>query len=93
MALPSNTLLAEEIEHPKREWLIRKRGYFYRSDRCGYTKDVIAAGLYTEAEAKAEAAIEPHCMSAIHASEFAAPIKAARALLDRYDFIEGNDKS
>ncbi len=86
MALPDCTILAEQL--PRREWLIRKSGYFYRPDRSGYTKDVIAAGLYTEAEAKAEAAIEPDCMTAMHASEFAAPIRAARDLLDRFTFIE-----
>lgn len=87
MALPSNTILAEQ-EVVRREWFIRKNGYFYRPDRRGYTKDVIGAGLYTEAEAKSEAAIEPDCMSAVHASEFAATIKAGRALLARFAFID-----
>jgi hypothetical protein len=51
-----------------REWLIRKRGYYYRPDRAGYTSSVDEAGRYTEAEAKAEAAIEPSIMSAVHQS-------------------------
>lgn len=45
-------------------WVIRKSGYFYRPNRCGYTQEVSAAGHYTEAEAKAEASVEPHSMSA-----------------------------
>jgi hypothetical protein len=85
MPLPDNTILAEQL--PKREWLIKKNGYFYRPERSGYTRDVIAAGLYTEGEARAEAAIEPDCMAAIHASEFAVPIEAARELLSRFTFI------
>lgn len=85
MGLPSHAILAEQL--PRREWLILKGGYFYRPDRSGYTRDVIAAGLYTEAEAKAEAAIEPDCMSAVHAMAFAAPIRAGRALLARFAFI------
>lgn len=52
------------------DWVIRKAGYFYRPNRAGYTQEISAAGLYTEAEAKAEAAIEPWHMSAHPASEF-----------------------
>ena len=52
------------------EWLIKKRGYFYRADKAGYTAKVDEAGLYTEADAKAEARIEPEIMSAHHISEF-----------------------
>jgi len=51
-----------------REWLIRKRGYYYRPDRAGYTASVDEAGRYTEREAKAEATIEPRIMSAVHQS-------------------------
>lgn len=51
-------------------WVIRKRGYFYRPDRAGYTASIAQAGRYTEQEAKAEAAIEPWCMSAHPAAEF-----------------------
>lgn len=53
-----------------REWVIRKNGYFYRANRSGYTQEITAAGLYTEAEAKAEARIEPRGISAHLASEF-----------------------
>lgn len=52
------------------EWLIKKRGYFYRADKAGYTARLEDAGLYTEAVAKAEASIEPSVMSAHHISEF-----------------------
>lgn len=52
-----------------REWLIRKRGYYYRPNRAGYTASVAEAGRYTEAEAKAEANIEPKIMSAVHELE------------------------
>lgn len=37
-----------------RDWLIRKRGYYYRPNRAGYTDSVVEAGRYTEAEAKDE---------------------------------------
>jgi hypothetical protein len=52
------------------EWLIKKRGYYYRADKAGYTARLEDAGLYTEADAKAEARIEPEVMSAHHISEF-----------------------
>jgi hypothetical protein len=55
---------------PAKDWVIRKNGYFYRPNRSGYTHEICAAGRYTEAEAKAEAAIEPWCISAHLASEF-----------------------
>lgn len=52
------------------DWVIRKSGYFYRPNRSGYTPCIAEAGRYTEAEARAEAAIEPSRMSAHPASEF-----------------------
>lgn len=52
------------------DWVIRKRGYFYRPDRAGYTGNIYEAGRYTEQEARAEASIEPKCMSAHPAWEF-----------------------
>ena len=54
------------------DWLIRKSGYFYRPNRAGYTAHVERAGRYTEAEAKAEARVEPEKISAHHVSEFPA---------------------
>lgn len=68
-------------------WLIRKGGYFYRPNKSGYTGEKPAAGRYTEADAKAEAAIEPDNMSAHLASEFPDPpmsisVEDARVLLD-----------
>lgn len=53
----------------ERDWLIRKSGYFYRPDRCGYTQEVSAAGRYTRAEAEAEARVEAS-ITAHHVSEF-----------------------
>lgn len=52
-----------------REWLIRKGGYFYRTDSCGYTTRKTEAGRYTKSRAEAEASIEPWHMSAVHESE------------------------
>lgn len=54
-----------------RNWVIIKRGYFYRPERAGYTANVGEAGLYTRKEAEAEASIEPWHMSAHPVSEFA----------------------
>jgi hypothetical protein len=51
------------------QWLIRKRGYYYRPDRAGYTSSIAEAGRYSEAEAKAEAEIEPAIMQAIPLSQ------------------------
>jgi hypothetical protein len=54
------------------DWVIKKRGAFYRPKRAGYTDDLAEAGRYTEAEAKAEAAIDP-CITAHPLWEFFAP--------------------
>ncbi|RUX02345.1 hypothetical protein EOA27_32280 [Mesorhizobium sp. M2A.F.Ca.ET.037.01.1.1] len=53
----------------RREWLIRKNGYFYRPNRAGYTTEKVAAGRYTKAEADREAAIEPENFTVLHESE------------------------
>lgn len=53
-----------------KSWVIRKTGYFYRANRAGYTQEISAAGLYTEAEAKAEATVEPGRITAHPLSEF-----------------------
>ncbi|ESX78507.1 hypothetical protein [Mesorhizobium sp. LSHC414A00] len=55
------------------EWLIRKGGYFYRGNWCGYTTVKAEAGRYTEAEALREAQVEPWHMSAIHQDEVPDP--------------------
>lgn len=47
----------DEVE--PREYLIAKKGYFYRPNRAGYTKSAFAAGLYTRSEALREARVEP----------------------------------
>jgi len=54
-----------------RDWVLRKRGLFYRPDYCGYTSSIHDAGRYTEADAKerASAGIEPP-VTAHHESEF-----------------------
>lgn len=52
------------------DWVIRKRGYFYRPNRAGYTSSIHEAGRYTDSEAKAEAKVEPWRISAHPASEF-----------------------
>jgi hypothetical protein len=59
---PETGAAPETSDH---QWLIRKRGYYYRPDRAGYTASIAEAGRYTEAEAKAEAAIEPAIMQAV----------------------------
>lgn len=68
----------------KRDWLIRKSGYFYRPDFSGYTQEVVAAGLYTEAEAKRESQIED-TISALHVSEFRSEIENVRDLVRRFN--------
>jgi hypothetical protein len=47
--------------------VIRKGSYYYRANCQGYTGDLSAAGRYTEAKARREAAVEPWHMEAIHA--------------------------
>lgn len=59
------TLPAQDIAE-RREWLIRKDGYFYRPNCQGYTTRKIEAGRYTKAKAEAEASVEPWHMSAVH---------------------------
>lgn len=41
------------------EWLILKRGHFYRPRFSGYTSNVAEAGRYTRQQAEREAAVEP----------------------------------
>lgn len=48
-----------------RDHLIRKGGYYYRPNRCGYVLDPFRAGRYTKSEAEREAAIEPWHMQAV----------------------------
>lgn len=62
------TIPAQDIVE-RREWLIRKDGYFYRPNCQGYTTRKIEAGRYTKEKAEAEAAIEPWHMSAVHQDE------------------------
>lgn len=33
------------------KYLIRKNGYYYRPNSCGYTSNLLEAGLYDKAEA------------------------------------------
>jgi hypothetical protein len=68
-------------------WVIRRGSYFCRPNRSGYTADVLAAGLYTEAEAKREVAVDPELTRAIHVSEFADEIHRAREMIARFDGI------
>lgn len=51
------------------DWVICKRGYFYRPDRRGYTSSLSEAGRYTREDAEAEAAIE-ESITARPASDF-----------------------
>lgn len=53
----------------RKEWLIRKGGYYYRANKSGYTTLACEAGRYTPSDAHEEALIEPWHMKAIHESE------------------------
>lgn len=46
-------------------WVIKKHGSFYRANYSGYTDFIEAAGVYTQAQAEREAAVEPKNMQAI----------------------------
>jgi len=59
-------------------YLIRKGGYFYRPNRCGYTVSPNEAGHYTREDAEAEAAVEPWHMSAVKLSDALATIHASQ---------------
>lgn len=67
-----------------RDWVLRKRGYFYRPNAQGYTASIHEAGRYTEAEAKAHAAegVSPP-VTAHPASEFIKDaIPATKKIID-----------
>lgn len=57
--------MSVESDSAPLNWLIRKRGYYYRPDCRGYTGSVHEAGRYTEEFAKREAAIQPDIMEAV----------------------------
>ncbi|WP_205836087.1 MazG-like family protein [Methylobacterium brachiatum] len=59
-------------------YLIRKGGYYYRPNRCGYTATPHDAGHYTREEAEAEASIEPWHMSAVKLSDALATLTASQ---------------
>lgn len=72
-------------ETEKPEWLIIKQGLFYRPNSCGYTSEKALAGRYTEAEAKAKAAVEPDRIRAIHESKIPdTPLSVALAEVERH---------
>ena len=64
------------------DWVIRKRGYFYRPNRAGYTSDIAAAGRYTEADAKAEAMLELEHISAHPLSELFAALSCRQGKVE-----------
>lgn len=66
--LGSDLSVCTEKCAPK-EWLIKKGGYYYRQNFCGYTTAKFEAGRYTEQDACKEATIEPWHMKAIHQDE------------------------
>lgn len=59
------------MTNESRDYLIRKGGYYYRSNFRGYTTDPNSAGRYTRTEAEREAKIEPWHMAAVPASSIA----------------------
>lgn len=58
----------------EKNYLIRKGGYYYRANYCGYTREISSAGRYTREEAEREASIEPWHMEAV-------PVPADAALV------------
>lgn len=48
-------LFTRKPRHDWRVWSTRHAAY-WRGNRCGYTTDILQAGLYTEAEARSIAA-------------------------------------
>ena len=72
-------------------WVIRKHGCFYRTDFCGYTNHIEAAGIYTMDEAKSEAAFEPKNILALCLSHFRAEAERnrdmAQAMIDKINAI------
>jgi hypothetical protein len=70
--------LAEAREVLEEPYLIRKGGYYYRPNRCGYTATPHDAGRYTKEEAEAEASIEPWHMSAVKLSDVLTKEEEAR---------------
>lgn len=66
-----------------RDHFIRKNGYFYRSDKSGYTGEVLHAGLYTKEDAEREARIEPGNIKAVPVTEYLDEIEYIRRSLMR----------
>lgn len=50
-------------------WLIKKRGYYYRPNWCGYTANAAEAGRYTRSQADRQAAVEPENFTIVPAPE------------------------
>ena len=68
------------------QWVMMKRGLFYRPRSCGYTNRESEAGIYTEAEARSECdprADEPVTMRRKKTPSYSTDHNAAALVLDR----------
>lgn len=74
-----------------REWLIKKDGYFYRPNFCGYATSKFEAGRYTKTDADREAAVEPWHMKAIHQDDVEDDPVSSRVRMDA-DRIEAFER-
>lgn len=69
-----------------RTWVIQTGDLFWRENRCGYTRSVLHAGLYTEAEACRQQEIgtrDGRNDRAIPLASFAGQLASMQADLDR----------
>ena len=61
-----NAAVAEHVAHIQEQWVLMKRGYYYRPKEQGYTDNIEEAGRYTRDETTihvvfdAEDAVTPH---------------------------------
>ena len=70
---PETVAKVADAAPAKREWVLMKRGYFYRPKAAGYTSNICEAGRWTEGEAREHVYPFDEPVTMHHISKFDVP--------------------